>query len=96
MRSPKYIFILHVFCRLLDRLKMWKAPKGEPITEEEEVQMIINNYFLNPNILKMLKRYRGVVMLNEYENLVEKLDNFQVRDDDFWLVGFPKTGTLFV
>ncbi|KRT84035.1 hypothetical protein AMK59_1524, partial [Oryctes borbonicus] len=41
------------------------------------------------------KWFDDIFMLNPFENHVERIKNFQVRDDDIWLSSFPKAGTTW-
>ncbi|XP_022917515.2 luciferin sulfotransferase-like [Onthophagus taurus] len=43
-----------------------------------------------------LRNYKGYVMPCEFKNYLDDIEQFEVREDDVWLTGFPKTGTTWL
>jgi len=67
-------------------------PKWEDLKPEEQAK--IEEGF--PVVLNNLVRYDGgVLMPREFIPIAEKLHSFPLRDDDIWIITFPKAGTTW-
>lgn len=51
----------------------------------------ISKYFKSP-FHTGFTEINGHILTNSYRNIKEKVDNFNVRDQDVWIVTFPKAG----
>lgn len=63
--------------------------KGEPIGGE--CGELLKKYFIN-DFRFGYKRYRGVTMPVSFEPYMDKIENLIVREDDIWVMSYPKTG----
>lgn len=68
---------------------MSDASRGEPI--HGECRELLEKNFLS-ELRAEYRRYRGVTMPISHEAFAEKIENMEVRDDDVWVVSYPKTG----
>lgn len=68
---------------------MMQDLKGEPI--EGDCGALMEKFFLS-NFRVGYRRYRGVTLPTRYEAFAERVENMTVRDDDVWVISFPKTG----
>ena len=65
----------------------------EELTPEEKTKL---KEAYPVSALNDLVRYdNGMLMPREYELVAEQLYNFELRDDDIWIVTFPKAGTTW-
>ncbi|GJQ87477.1 hypothetical protein Trydic_g19237 [Trypoxylus dichotomus] len=42
-----------------------------------------------------LKDYAGTVLPSRFDDYKDRIENFEVRDDDIWVASFPKSGTTW-
>lgn len=63
--------------------------KGVPV--EGKCGDLLEKYFLS-DFRYAYRRYRGVVLPTRYEAFAERIENLEVRDDDIWVISYPKTG----
>ncbi|KAL0270671.1 UNVERIFIED_CONTAM: hypothetical protein PYX00_008005 [Menopon gallinae] len=71
---------------------MTKDLTGQPI--EGECGSLLEKYFLS-DFRAAYRRYRGVTLPTRHEAFAERVENMAVRDEDVWVVSFPKTGTTW-
>lgn len=62
----------------------------------EFVQAIIDPATKHQLNLPENYKYYDVLMPKKYTKWVDRFRNFKVREDDVWIVGFPKTGTTWI
>ncbi|EEB14513.1 conserved hypothetical protein [Pediculus humanus corporis] len=65
---------------------------GESI--DGECGELLKKYFLG-TLRNGYKRYRGVTLPSHYGNYADKVENFEVRNEDVWVISYPKTGTTW-
>ena len=66
----------------------WQELKPE---ETEKSKRNYPGFMLND----LIRYDNGVVMPRNYDLISERIYNFTLRDDDIWIVTFPKTGTTW-
>lgn len=47
--------------------------------------------FLNPTVGEFID-YKGCILSPTFHELQEKIYNMEVREDDVWIMSYPKTG----
>jgi len=57
-----------------------------------EVGEIQNKYFLSDFRPNGYRKFRNVTLPSCHSKLAERIENFEVRDDDVWIMSYPKTG----
>lgn len=65
--------------------------QGSPITGE--IGDILEKYFISDFRSKGYRKFRNVTLPAAHSRFAEAVENFQVRDDDIWVMSYPKTGT---
>lgn len=66
----------------------------EPITPDDEIGRIIHEKVLNDLLCSSLVLIGEdrTCMPETFLNYVERIKNFEVRNDDVWVASYPKTG----
>lgn len=64
--------------------------EGSPITGE--IGDILDKYFISDFRSKGYKKFRDVTLPAAHGRFAEAVENFNVRDDDVWVMSYPKTG----
>lgn len=64
---------------------------GKPI--EGECGELLKKYFLS-DFRFGYKKYRGVTLPTRHEVFAKEVEELTVRNDDVWVVSYPKTGKI--
>lgn len=59
--------------------------------EDDELGKLLHKTFALP-IRKRYIKVDGVVLPEHFKYFAERIENFNIRDDDVWVCSFPKTG----
>lgn len=73
--------------------KMSEDLKGQPL--DGECAKLLQEHFVS-DFRYGYKKYRGVVLSERYQTFADKIENLEVRDDDIWVMSYPKTGMYLV
>jgi len=59
-----------------------------------EVKEILDKYFSGHFRPEGYRKYRNVTLPACHSRFAERIENFEVRDDDVYVMSYPKTGKL--
>lgn len=65
--------------------------KGVPI--EGDIGRLLKENFTSVH-RPGYKRYNGVCLPYCHDDYANQIENLEVRDDDVWVISYPKTGTI--
>lgn len=71
-------------------------PKAKPLLYRDYVRVSIDPLTKDQLNLPENYKYHTVTLQQQYTDWAERMLNFEIRSDDIWIVGFPKTGTTWI
>lgn len=74
----------------------FEKPKAGCLLYRDYVRVSIDPLTKNQLNLPDNYKYHTVTFQQKYKDWYERMQNFEIRSDDIWIVGFPKTGTTWI
>lgn len=88
IRSSK----MSIVCNKVENPSYWKVPANFPGYAQVTINPISRNEVPFPSDYK----YFSCFLVENFVHCIDRIQNFVVRPDDIWILGFPKSGKCVI